>query len=375
MTGTLALGSLLFPRAAEEWLETRKPFIAPRTFKEYAQYIKTLSLFFGELKLSEIYSDNIRAYQKMRAGRACPTRINQECSVIQQMLKRIGRWKEIDYQPLPAQRSQRGRALTDEEYDRLFRIAASRPTWEMAYLFALISVNTSAGPKEVFTLRLQDVDVAGRAIRVQPEGAKNVYRVRVIPLNDAAFAAIQRVLELAKQRGSVRPEHYVFPFRVKGNPYCGTYDPTRHCTTCKAAWAELTERAGLKGLRPYDMRHTIITDMLGNPDISEETVKSIAGHVSQHILKTYSHIRLEKKRAALFALSHTRSGPPLPRQEERPSLTNSDVVEMANDFSPEVIVAKIKAGPCRFNTYPETLKQLKASGVPDSVILAMVKAG
>jgi integrase len=197
------------------------------------------------------------------------------------MHKRIGRWKEIHYEPLPAQRSQRGRALTDQEYDRLFRIAGSRATWEMAYLFAMISVNTSAGPKEVFTLRLQDVDLAGRTIRMQPEGPKPVHRVRIIPLNDTAFAAIQRALELPKQRGSVLPEHYLFPFRVKGNSHSGTYDPTRHCTTCKGAWHELTERAGLKGLRPYDLRHTIITDMLQNPDISEETVKAIAGHVAK----------------------------------------------------------------------------------------------
>jgi hypothetical protein len=60
---------------------------------------------------------------------------------------------------------------------------------------------------------------------------------------------------------------------------------------------------------------------------------------------------------------------------ERPSLTNADVVEMLKDLPSEIVVAKIKAGPCCFNTYPETLKQLKASGVPDSVILAMVKAG
>jgi integrase len=197
------------------------------------------------------------------------------------MHKRIGRWKEIHYELLPAQRSQRGRALTDQEYDRLFRIAGSRATWEMAYLFAMISVNTSAGPKEVFTLRLQDVDLAGRTIRLQPEGPKPVHRVRIIPLNDTAFAAIQQALELARQRGSVLPEHYLFPFRVKGNSHSGTYDPTRHCTTCKGAWHELTERAGLKGLRPYDLRHTIITEMLQNPDISEETVKAIAGHVAE----------------------------------------------------------------------------------------------
>jgi integrase len=142
------------------------------------------------------------------------------------MHKRIGRWKEIHYEPLPAQRSQRGRALTDQEYDRLFRIAGSRATWEMAYLFAMISVNTSAGPKEVFTLRLQDVDLAGRTIRVQPEGPKPVHRVRIIPLNDTAFAAIQRALELARSSaGQSYPSTIFSPSGSKAVPIPGPMTP------------------------------------------------------------------------------------------------------------------------------------------------------
>lgn len=303
---TQVLAQSGFIDAATAWLESRKPYISARTAKDYLQYIGTLSKFFGELKLTEVYGDHLRAYQKMRMVRACPSRINQELSVMQQMLKRIGRWQEIDYQPLPAHRPSPGRALTDQEYDRLFRIAGSNLRWEMAYLFAAISVNTTAGPKEVWSLRLQDIDLNEGTMRVQPEGAKNPYRVRVIPLNQIARAAIERVIELARDRGSFAPDHYIFPFRTKGNSYSGTYDPTKHCTTCKSAWRQLTDRAGLSGLRPYDMRHTAITDILQDPDVSEETAKSIAGHISERILKTYSHIRISTKRNALEGLFRRR---------------------------------------------------------------------
>jgi len=64
--------------------------------------------------------------------------------------------------------------------------------------------------------------------------------------------------------------------------------------------------ANLKGLRPYDLRHTAITDILQNPDVSEETAKAIAGHISDKILKTYSHIRISAKRTALDALFSAR---------------------------------------------------------------------
>ncbi|HXM63007.1 MAG TPA: tyrosine-type recombinase/integrase [Terriglobales bacterium] len=298
------LAYLPFNQAADAWLDTRRPYLAPRTFADYEKYIKTLSNFFGEMKLSEMDTEQLRAYQRMRMSRAAGRKINQELGVIQQLLKRIGRWQEVgyDYQRLPEPKQSPGRALSDQEYDRLFRVACSRPQWEMAYLFAAISVNTTAGPKEVWTLRLKDVNFQERTIRIQPGGAKTPHRIRVIPLNDIAFAAVERALELARKRGSVDPEHYLFPFRVRGNGTWGIYDPTKHCTTCNGAWRKLVAAAALKGLRPYDLRHTAITDILQDPDVSEQTAKAIAGHISDKILKTYSHIRISAKRNALDSL-------------------------------------------------------------------------
>jgi len=40
----------------------------------------------------------------------------------------------------------------------------------------------------------------------------------------------------------------------------------------------------------------------------------------------------------------------------------------------EIVIAKIKATSCSFDTDPAALKTLKDAGVPDSVILAMVQA-
>ena len=57
------------------------------------------------------------------------------------------------------------------------------------------------------------------------------------------------------------------------------------------------------------------------------------------------------------------------------SLTNADVLDMLDaDFSQEIVIAKIAASACEFDTSPAALKVLKASNVPDAVILAMVQA-
>ncbi len=106
-------------------------------------------------------------------------------------MKRVGLWEEIGphYEPMPLPKETRGRALSPEERVKLFEAAQTSTNWQAAFLFAMLSINTTAGPKEIATLRLKDVDLDNRLIIVQPGGAKNVHRIRPIPLNEEAFKA------------------------------------------------------------------------------------------------------------------------------------------------------------------------------------------
>jgi integrase len=94
----------------------------------------------------------------------------------------------------------------------------------------------------------------------------------------------------------IKPEWYVFPF---GKPY--PQDPTRPITSLKTAWKTVRRKAGVQG-RWHDNRHTLITD-LAESGAGDETIKDIAGHVSQRMLKHYSHIRMEAKRRALESIA------------------------------------------------------------------------
>jgi hypothetical protein len=54
-------------------------------------------------------------------------------------------------------------------------------------------------------------------------------------------------------------------------------------------------------------------------------------------------------------------------------LTNKDVLDMVKSgLATEIIVAKIKASPGKFDTSAATMAELKSAGVPDAVIMAMV---
>lgn len=66
---------------------------------------------------------------------------------------------------------------------------------------------------------------------------------------------------------------------------------------------------------------------------------------------------------------------PAPNQEQAAApLTNKDVLEMTKaGLATEIIVAKIKSSPSKFDTTPAVLADLKAAGIADAVIMAMVQ--
>jgi hypothetical protein len=64
---------------------------------------------------------------------------------------------------------------------------------------------------------------------------------------------------------------------------------------------------------------------------------------------------------------------PRPTQTGATELTNKDVLDMVKSgLATEIVVAKIKASPGKFDTSAATLAELKAANVPDVVLMAMV---
>ena len=114
--------------------------------------------------------------------------------------------------------------------------------------------------------------------------------------------AVEQLLLRAQILGATQPDHYLMPSRVSGK----RYDPTQPLSRWgwRTAWRRLAKEAGLEGLRPHDLRHHAITKLAESVDASEQTIMSIAGHVSREMLTHYSHIRQEAKRKAVAALDN-----------------------------------------------------------------------
>ncbi len=70
--------------------------------------------------------------------------------------------------------------------------------------------------------------------------------------------------------------------------------------------------------------------------------------------------------------SPSRQSPPL--SSNQTVITNRDVVSMVKaGLAPEIVATKVKNSNCQCDTSPAALAELKTSGVPDNVILAMVQ--
>ncbi len=163
---------------------------------------------------------------------------------------------------------------------------------------------------EIKALRWRDINLLDGILTVPK--SKTEAGERVIPLTSDAYKVMVKLRARAEMFGTVEPSHFVFARfksirRFKGKNLlemrATSYDPTRPVTSWRTAWRKLTRKAGLAGLRFYDLRHHAITE-LAEPGASEQTIMAIAGHVSRRMLERYSHIRLEAKRNALEALSH-----------------------------------------------------------------------
>ena len=79
------------------------------------------------------------------------------------------------------------------------------------------------------------------------------------------------------------------------------YDPNQHQQYWDSAWRTLTEKAGLRGLRFHDLRHTFITQMVER-GVPLGLIQAMVGHICARMLRHYTHISSCAARKAIELL-------------------------------------------------------------------------
>jgi integrase len=301
---------LTFLEAADKYMASRKLELQKSSIVKETQLLVKLKEFFGPTRLNRISAEQVLSYREWRSATCGPSLCNMETGVLRRILKRAKLWHSMadDIKPLKEPQTI-GRALSPAEKAALLEAASLKPEWETAYFAAILALNTTMRGCEIRGLRWADIDLLTETLTIRK--SKTDAGVRIIPLTPDAFEVLVQLRRRSELFGPVESSHFIFgSFKPVGRFHGKeivehrmlNFDPSKPVGSWKKAWGKLTAKAGLPGLRFHDLRHHSITE-LAESGASEQTIKAIAGHVSQRMLDRYSHIRLEAKRTALEALS------------------------------------------------------------------------
>jgi len=300
-----------FGQAADDYVTARKLELAPASQAKEKQLLVQLRSYFQQAPLKSITAKQITEYRAWRAEQKVgPATLNAEVGILRRIMKRARLWARVadDIRPL-REPSTIGRALTNEETQRLLKAAVTRPEWETAFLATVLCLNTTARGCELKGLQWSDVDFFAKTLTIRK--SKTSAGERIVPLTDVAASALARLLRRAEGFGPIEPAHYVFAAFASKFDFSAKkitegdaigFDPTRNVKGWRSAWRTLTKKAGLQGFRFHDLRHCAITQLAEN-GASDSTIMAIAGHVSRRMLERYSHVRMEAKRKAMEALA------------------------------------------------------------------------
>jgi integrase len=158
-----------FGLAADDYVAARHLELAPASRAKEKQLLVQLRAYFKDQPLKSITVKKITDYRTWRAAQSVgPATLNAELGILRRMLKRAKLWARVadDVRPLK-EPSTIGRALTEDDKQRLLRTAVMKPEWETAYLAAILCLNTTARGCELKGLQWSDIDLFQRTITIR----------------------------------------------------------------------------------------------------------------------------------------------------------------------------------------------------------------
>ena len=299
-------GTMDIDTAVEAYSKERRNKVSARMVAYWKEQARPLTKHFGEMKLKRLTVEHLTEYQNARveAGRA-PKTINGEVSVLRQLLKHARLWYRFeDYEPIPNHKPPVGRALTEEEQQRLFEVAQTRTDWLYAYTAGALGAFCGMRACEIRHLRWKDIDFEVGVLTIRRSKTPKGWRSP--SLNSICREVLSQLHAKARLINAVDPEHYVFPWHGRQQKI----DATKPITSWRSAWRSIRYTAArndkdkviypnLEGVRFHDLRHTAYTTAAerGLPD---HVIVAQFGH--SKIMDDYLHIRrgaLDEAAAAL----------------------------------------------------------------------------
>lgn len=309
----------LFSNAADLWL-AGKCGLAPRSTERYEQCVPHLKNEFGKRLVCDLDANDVAEYQRKRLAAGLSNRsVNYEVGSLRGILKQFGLWGPMAdrVRALP-ERHDVGRALSSTDEAKLLAAAGASRSPALLPLL-VISLDTGIRTSEVQALRHKDLALTwkdGLIVNgevVVPKSKTAAGTGRLIPFSRRICACLSLWLY---RFPNFAPDSFVFPFHrvgIAGNSRTVEIydvDSGRPMGSWRKAWLGACKTAGV-GYRWHDLRHTFVSRLAENANTSEQTIRSLAGHVSRQMLERYSHIRSQAKQAAIRTLEDHAISPAL----------------------------------------------------------------
>jgi integrase len=299
-----------FSAAADLWL-AGKSGLAETSKQRYKECVVVLKKTFSKRLVCDFDGNDVVEYQSKRLAEGLSGRTAKyEVGCLRGILRQFELWGPIAdrVRALP-ERHNVGRALSAADESKLIKAAGESRSPALLPLL-LLSLDTGMRAGEVRALRLCDLRLTwdreqitnGEVIVAKSKTEAGTGRL--IPLSRRACASLSLWVGYFP---SVTPESYLFPLfqvGIGGDSRTVTmYDLDLTCPMgfWRKGWVEACKRAGLR-YRWHGLRHSFVTRVAERPDVSEQTIRALAGHVSNQLLQRYSHIRSQAKQAAIRTL-------------------------------------------------------------------------
>ncbi len=313
--------SIAFNDYLDKWLtESAKPRLREVTLDSYRSLLKKhVREKLGSRKLSDIKPFDIqKIYNQMTESGLSPRTIRYVHTILKTVFSQAVKWQMIVINPcdianLPRQQKNEMKAFSPEQVKR-FLEAAKDDKHGLIFAFALAS---GMRPEEYLALKWSDVDFQKHTATVQrtliwrsgggwyfsePKTAKSR---RTLPLPESLLVKLKTH---KRQQGEAILK--LGQFYERNNFVFATDEgkPLRYGNLTKRHFHKILEKAGLKGFRLYDLRHTTATLLLSegvNPKIVSERL----GHASIVLtLDTYSHVLPDMQKEASSKLGQVLFG-------------------------------------------------------------------
>jgi integrase len=253
---------------------------------------KHLEPVFSQLRVNHVTSDVLSAYiDRRQEAKAKNATINREMAALKRMFH-LGHQAtppkvlRVPHFPRLTERNVRTGFVEDEAYTKLAQTCAVAGLWmrglfECGYTYGWRS-------SELLGLRVEQVNIADRTIRLNPGETKNDDG-RVVTMTPGVRTLLEALI------AGKQPQDSVFTHRDES--------PVRDF---RRAWEKATEAAEVPDLLFHDLRRTAVRNMV-RAGIQEKVAMMISGHRTRSVFDRYAIFNQRDLAEASLKLEQHRS--------------------------------------------------------------------